>query len=59
MRTRSVLVGQDLLGRGEGVSRNTGVGKPEVSLRMSGESGVIGAEICVAEPWEVRSAGSI
>ena len=52
-------MGQDLLGRGEGVSRNTGVGKPEGSLRMSGESGVIGAEICVAEPWEVRSAGSI
>lgn len=43
-------------GRGKEVSKGTEVGKPKVGLRKPEELGVSGAEICVGEPWEVRSA---
>ena len=65
LRTRSVLKGQKagkeqgLPGRRKGVSKGTEVGKPKAGLKKSGESGVCGAEICVGDWWEVRSAGSI
>lgn len=64
LRTRSVLKGQKegrepLPRRGKGVSKGTEVGKPKAGLKKSGESGVCGAEICVGDGWDVRSAGSI